>query len=92
MVAIASPGFESQSFREEKFIISSGSGAGGSASGLGPEGRRFESCRVHEKKQYNPDAVTRRGFFVRKKTRARACEGEWVFDEIRRNFRGQFRL
>ena len=24
--------------------LSSGSGAGGSASGLGPEGRRFESC------------------------------------------------
>ena len=29
---------------EKKVAISSGSGAGGSASGLGPEGRRFESC------------------------------------------------
>ena len=29
---------------EKKVALSSGSGAGGSASGLGPEGRRFESC------------------------------------------------
>ncbi len=34
----------SPSLSAKKVALSSGSGAGGSASGLGPEGRRFESC------------------------------------------------
>ena len=34
----------SPSLSAKKVALCSGSGAGGSASGLGPEGRRFESC------------------------------------------------